>query len=208
MIEPLKVGGIVLCGGRSSRMGQSKALLPFGSETMLSRVVRIVSEAVSSVVVVAAQGQTLPELPPEVVVVHDEQEALGPLAGLAVGLAALSGKVEAAYLSSCDVPLLKVEFVRRMIGMLGDCNLAIPREGKLYHPLSAVYRTSVEPIARDLVAEGRLRPFFLLERLQAREVDLSELREIDPDLASLRNVNCPEDYAAALRDAGLSQLQI
>ncbi|MCA9117229.1 MAG: NTP transferase domain-containing protein, partial [Planctomycetaceae bacterium] len=55
-----RVAGIVLCGGRSSRMGQPKHLLPFGDETMLQRVVRTLSAVVSPVVVVAARGQQLP----------------------------------------------------------------------------------------------------------------------------------------------------
>lgn len=185
-------------------MGQPKALLPFGPEPMLSRVVRILREVVSPIVVVAAKGQALSELPPDTLVAHDEQESLGPLAGLAVGLAALSGKVEAAYLSSCDAPLLKPEFVRRMIAMLGDHDLAVPRDGEFYHPLAGVYRVSVESAARELVAAGRLRPLFLFERLRVRQVATSELGEVDPDLDSLRNVNSPDDYAKALRAAGLS----
>lgn len=186
-------------------MGQSKALLPFGPEPMLSRVVRILREVVSPIVVVAAKDQALPELPPHVLVVHDEQEFLGPLAGLTAGLAAMPGTVEAAYLSSCDVPLLKPEFVRRMIAELGGYDLSIPRDGDFYHPLAGVYRVSVESVARELVAAGRLRPFFLLERLRARQVATSELREVDPDLDSLRNINSPDDYLAALRLAGLSE---
>src|SRR5262245_66061476 len=101
----MRVGGIVLCGGKSSRMGRPKAWLPFGDEVMLQRVVRIVREVVEPVVVVAAPGQDVP-LPPEVEIVRDEVEGRGPLAGLAAGLTALEGKVDAAYLSSCDVPFL------------------------------------------------------------------------------------------------------
>ena len=107
----MRVGGIVLCGGRSSRMGRPKAWLPFGDEVMLQRVVRIVRAVVEPVVVVAAPGQDVPELPPEVEIVRDEIEGKGPLGGLAAGLAALEGQADAAYLSSCDVPFLMPEFV-------------------------------------------------------------------------------------------------
>src|SRR5690242_617824 len=113
MGQEIGIGGIVLCGGLSTRMGRPKAWLPFGDELMLPRVVRIVSEVVSPVVVVAARGQVVPELPREVQMVRDEYEACGPLAGLAVGLAALAGRCAAAYLTSCDVPLLTPQFVRR-----------------------------------------------------------------------------------------------
>ena len=90
----MKFAGIVLCGGRSSRMGRPKAWLPFGVETMLQRVVRILREVVEPVVVVAAPNQDVPALPAGVEIVHDEVEGKGPLAGLAAGLAALEGKAD------------------------------------------------------------------------------------------------------------------
>jgi molybdenum cofactor guanylyltransferase len=114
----VRVAGIVLCGGRSSRMGTPKAWLPFGDELMLPRVVRIVREAVGLVVVVAAPGQDVPPLPADVRIVRDEVEGRGPLGGLAAGLAALEGEADVVYLSSCDVPLLRPEFVRRVVGSL------------------------------------------------------------------------------------------
>src|SRR6266545_1645937 len=100
----MRIGGIVLCGGRSSRMGRPKAWLPVGEEVMLQRVVRVLREVVGPVVVVAAPGQDVPPLPAGVEIVRDEVEGRGPLQGLAAGLAALEGKADAAYLSSCDVP--------------------------------------------------------------------------------------------------------
>ncbi len=199
----MTIGGIVLCGGRSTRMGRSKALLPFGPELMLQRVVRLLGEVVSPIVVVAAQSQELPRLPTSVRIARDEHESLGPMAGLAAGLAALQGEVDAVYASSCDVPLLKPAFVQQIIAMLGDHDLAIPRDGKYHHPLAAVYRSGVESSIRDLLAAGRLRPFFLLEKTRALEIDVAELRRVDPELQSLRNTNTPEEYLAALRDAGL-----
>ena len=92
----MKCGAIVLCGGKSSRMGYSKAMLPFGPERMLQRVVRLVGEVVprENIVVVAAEGQELPPLPEEITVTHDRQAHRGPLEGLACGLAALAEKVE------------------------------------------------------------------------------------------------------------------
>ncbi len=204
MPESLRVGGIVLCGGKSSRMGRPKAWLPFGPEVMLQRVVRILSQVVSPIVVVAAKGQDVPELPAGVEIARDEHEALGPLAGLAAGLDALGGRVDAAFASSCDVPLLEPAFVARIIASLEDYDLAIPRDGKFHHPLAAVYRTRLAATVRELIAADRLRPFFLIERSRAREIDVTELCAVDPELRSLRNINTPKEYEAALRDAGLA----
>ena len=151
------VGGIVLCGGRSERMGCSKTLLPFGPEVMLQRVVRLLGEAVRPVVVVAAPGQDLPELPSPVRVVRDRAEGCGPLEGLYCGLRSCEREVEAAFVSGCDTPLLKPAFVRRMIEQLGDFDVVVPREGRYPHPLAGVYRTCLAATIGDLLDQQQYR---------------------------------------------------
>ena len=197
----MTTGGIILCGGQSKRMGRPKAWLPFGAELMLPRVVRLLGEVVAPLVVVAAPGQDVPPLPPTVTIVRDEMEGRGPLQGLAAGLEALRGRADAAYVSSCDVPLLRPAFVYRLIDLLGDHAVCVPRVGGYHHPLAAVYRLSVADAVRSLLTQNRLRPFFLFEAVPTRVVETDELRDADPDFRSLRNLNTPEDYEAALRDA-------
>lgn len=196
----MKVGGIVLCGGRSSRMGRPKAWLPFGDETMLQRVVRFVREVVDPVVVVAAPDQDVPLLSAEVEIVRDEEEGLGPLQGLLAGLIALEGKGDAAYLSSCDVPLLQPAFVKRMIESLGDHAIAVPVVDGYPHPLAAVYRLSVRPFVEELLAAIRLRPAFLFDALPTARVSSEQWIDVDPQSLSLRNLNTPEEYESALRE--------
>ena len=195
-----RVGGIVLCGGQSKRMGRPKAWLPFAGELMLPRVVRLLGEAVGPVVVVAAPDQDVPPVPPEVAVVRDEEKGRGPLQGLAAGLRALRGEADAAYLSSCDVPFLRPAFVRRLIDLLGDRSICVPRVGDCHHPLAAVYRLEVAEAVARLLAEDRLRPFFLFEAVPTRVVGEAELADVDPTFQTLRNLNTPEDYEAALRE--------
>jgi len=190
-------GGIVLCGGHSRRMGRPKAWLPFGEEIMLPRVVRLLAEVVRPIVVVAAPEQGVPGLPGEVDVVRDEVPDRGPLQGLAAGLAALRGRAEAAYLSSCDVPLLRPAFVRRLIDLLEQHTICVPYVDGHHHPLAAVYRLEAAPTVARLLAEDRLRPFFLFEAVPTRMVEAAELADVDPTFQTLRNLNTPEDYEAA-----------
>ena len=196
----MNVGGIILCGGQSSRMGRPKAWLPFAGEPMLARVVRLLGEAVRPLVVVAAPGQDVPPLPADVVMVRDEIAGRGPLQGLKAGLEALDGRADAAYLSSCDVPFLRPAFVRRLVELLGEHAICVPRVGDYHHPLAAVYRLDVAGTVERLLAENRLRPFFLFDAVPTRVVQADELRDVDPDFQTLRNLNTPEDYAAALRE--------
>ena len=195
----MTLAGIILCGGQSKRMGRPKAWLPFGDELMLPRVVRLLSEVASPIVVVAAPDQDLPPVPPDITVVRDEERGRGPLQGLAAGLETLIGRADAAYVSSCDVPFLRPQFVRRMIELLGEASICVPKVGEHHHPLAAVYRVSVLPAVRQLLARDRLRPFFLFEAEPTRVVLAEELAD-DPQLQSLRNLNTPEEYDAALRE--------
>lgn len=198
----MKTGGIVLCGGQSQRMGRAKAWLPFAGEIMLPRVVRLLGEAVSPVVVVAAPDQEVPPLPTEVEIVRDEEKGRGPLQGLAAGLKALAGRADAAYLSSCDVPFLSPAFVRRLIDLLGQDSICVPRVGDYHHPLAAVYRLEVVAAVEGLLGEKRLRPVFLFEAVPTRVVTAAELADVDPGFQTLRNLNTPEEYEAALREVG------
>lgn len=198
----LRCGGVVLCGGQSRRMGRAKALLPFRDEAMLVRVVRILSEVVDPIVVVAAPEQELPALPGTVIIAYDQETGRGPLQGISAGLGALAGRVDAAFVSSCDVPLLRPDFVRRMLGLLGENEVCAPYCNAIHHPLAAVYRISAVNVVDRLLAENRLRPVYLFDELPTRIVTALELCDVDPNLQSLWNLNTPEDYEAALRESG------
>ena len=201
----MTVGGIVLCGGRSTRMGVPKATLPFGPETMLQRVVRLLSTVVDPIVVVAARDQQLPELPSGVINTVDEREQRGPLEGLRAGLKALPRSVDAAYVTSCDVPLLVPGFVTRIIELLADHDIAVMEIDGFPHPLSAIYRRSMLPQVESLLVRDKLRPVFLFDALRTRRVRPEEMVSVDPNLRTLRNLNTREDYLAALSEAGLAQ---
>jgi molybdenum cofactor guanylyltransferase len=199
----MTTGGIVLCGGRSTRMGRPKAALPFGPENMLQRVVRLLGTVVDPIVVVAARDQEVPLLP-EIIVARDEREQRGPLEGLRAGLKTLPDSVDAAYITSCDVPLLIPGFVTRMIELLGDHDIAVMEIDGFTHPLSAVYRRRTLSHVEALLAQDKLRPVFLFDAVPTRRVQTSEMLSVDPELWTLRNLNTPEDYQQALKDASLA----
>ena len=186
-------------------MGQPKAWLPFGNELMLQRVVRLLGEAVSSIVVVAAAGQDVPSLPPQIEIVRDTVQGRGPLQGLASGLTALQGRADAAYVSSCDVPFLRPAFVRRIIDLLGDFFICVPEIGGFRHALAAVYRIEVMSVVEQLLDEEDRRMASLFERAPTRIVRPEELADVDPAFHSLRNMNKLDDYEAALGESLLAE---
>ena len=194
----IDVGGIILCGGQSRRMGKSKAWLQVGKKTMLSRMVDIVRDTVSPVVVVARHGQSLPPLPSDVILIRDPVSGKGPLMGLYTGLKHLMEEVEAVFVTGCDTPLLKRECIELLIHRLDKWDIVAAKEGGFFHPLFGVYRTSVVSQIIPLLRDDKLSLQGFLEICKTREISLADLRTVDPALDSIRNVNTPEDYQKIL----------
>jgi molybdopterin-guanine dinucleotide biosynthesis protein A len=200
----MRKGAIILCGGKSSRMGRDKATLPFGPELMLKRVVRLLGEAVGveQIVVVGAPTQAIPSLPDGVAIVRDAAEFRGPLQGLANGLHAAGSRFDAVYVSGCDVPLILPAFVDGIFELLADFDAAVPFDGEHYHPLAAVYRPRVLPQIERLLNASRHRAVDLFDEVLTLKIPVEQLRVVDPQLGSLANLNHPDDYHAALSAAG------
>lgn len=186
-------------------MGTSKALLEWHGSTLVRRVGGIVGRVVDGpVICVRAPGQALPRLPQSFEVVDDQQVGRGPLGGLAVGLAALAGKSEIAYVSSTDVPMLHPAFVRLVVAEVDDdLDACVPYVRGFRQPLAAAYRVELAPRVQKLLDADRLRPAFLLEECRWSQLDeeriLSdpEVARCDPNLDSVTNLNEPADYEAA-----------
>ncbi|MGA2803226.1 MAG: molybdenum cofactor guanylyltransferase [Acidimicrobiales bacterium] len=200
--------GIVLVGGRSSRMGCPKPILEWHGSTLVRRVAGIVARGVDGpVVLVRSRDQSLPPLPEDFEVLDDEVEGRGPLSGLSAGLTALQGRCEVAYVSSTDVPFLHPAFVRRVVGGLGDeVDACVPFVRGFRQPLSAAYRVGLAPLVRSLLNSDRLRVSALLAACRSSELDEAalladqDLARFDPGLESVTNLNDPDEYReAALR---------
>ena len=197
--------GVVLAGGRSTRMGAAKAELEWHGSTLLYRAAAVVGRVVDGpVLVVAAPGQALPELPAGVEVVEDPVEGLGPMQGLAAGLAALRDRAEVAFVCSTDLPFLHPAYVRRVLrGLTADAEVVLPVAHGFRQPLAAAYRTRVAGLVAGLLARGRDRPGMIFEHCvvtrldDAALLDDTALASYDPELASVVNVNTPEDYRTA-----------
>jgi molybdopterin-guanine dinucleotide biosynthesis protein A len=182
-------------------MGRDKALLSFGEkETLLERVARRVIEVVPAerIVCVAAQDQPLPLLPAEIQITRDPEPRRGPLAGLANGIVAIKNRADVVFACGCDAPLLVPAFVDRMFDLLGDHEIAVPCDGERSHPLAAVYRTDVLPVALSLLKAGERSLVSLLDRCNTRRVSVDALKDADPELTSLASCNTPADYRRLL----------
>ena len=128
----MKRAALVLCGGRSKRMGRAKAWLPWFGQTMVEHVVSPLAPLVDEVVVVTAADLDLPPL--DARIVRDREDALGPLAGLRDGLAVVESDL--VFVTGTDAPEIPPRYLEELFARKGAC--APISEGHV-QVLSAVY---------------------------------------------------------------------
>jgi molybdopterin-guanine dinucleotide biosynthesis protein A len=182
--KPASLAGVVLAGGASLRNGRDKALKavpaglsdPQGHTTMVEHVVSIVGQRCEPIFVVAAPGQSLPELPAQVV--RDDVRGVGPLLAIARGLhAAAEAGAERAFLCSVDVPFLTTDLIDAVAARAAevDADIVLPWDGS-NHYLAAVYRTELARQIDDLVAAGERNLPALIDRVDSQRVVISDSR--------------------------------
>jgi molybdopterin-guanine dinucleotide biosynthesis protein A len=181
-------------------MGMEKGALPFGPETMLERVLRLVAETTDSVVVAAAARQRV-RVPDRFPVTRDLTEDDGPLPGLLRGAEQLD--TELVFAVACDTPLLEPALIPLLSSLAAGWDGAVPVIDGQRAILSAVYRRTALLSAREGFGDARGQSLHgYLSRLRVREVEDSILRRVDPELRSFLPCNTPHEYRRALRLAG------
>ena len=194
-----RVTGIILAGGRSSRMGADKASLQFLGVTMLQRSVDRLGPIVDELVLVGAPGRPLSAVTTERPVrsVEDPVEGEGPLVGIAAGLEACRGG--AAIVVAVDMPFVEAPLLRRLVERLDDAHRwVVPFAEGRPQPLCSAFATSALPVLRTHLEAGDRAPMTVAADLEAYRMQPEEWRELDPAGRSFVNVNTPEEFASLL----------
>jgi molybdenum cofactor guanylyltransferase len=183
----IALAGVVLAGGASRRMGRDKASLvvdgPSGSKSMVEHVVAAVSLCCSPVFVIAAPGQSLPDL--SATVLRDEVRGVGPLLATGRGLrAAAEAGAERAFVCAVDMPLMTAELIEELAGHTG-ADVVLPWDGR-DHYLAGVYRTDLADRITALTAAGERSMRALVDTVNTQRIVL-------PETQALTNVNTATD---------------
>ncbi len=183
--------GIVLAGGKSTRLGTQKALLRLGDQTFLERAVLALRPFCQQTIVVSALESALPDVESCTMVV-DEEPGLGPLGGLVTGLAASHD--EWHLMLACDLPLVRSEVLTLIVSEATGADAVVPRVAGRFEPLLAAYARACLPAARAALGAGKRAMTALLDQVQVKIIEEPRLRDVDPDLVSFTNVNTWDDY--------------
>lgn len=184
--------GLVLAGGRSTRMGQDKAALRVGARTQLEQAMALLAPHVERAFVSVRKDQHTDPLRTGFEQIEDTRENLGPIAGI---IAAQQRFPHCAWLVlACDLPLLDAATLACLLRARAPEHLATAfrsSHDQLPEPLCAVYEPGSRTAISDYVARGQHCPRRFLLQADVRLVD-------EPNPRALDNANTPEEYAAAM----------
>jgi len=191
---------VILAGGLSRRMGHDKATLPAGDGTLIEHLARRLGAVVDEIIIAGGPVHASTE---GARVVADHQPGLGPLAGMLAGLAAANARY--VWVVGCDLPDVVPALGSLLIALAGDNEAVVPRPHVEPEGVCALYVRELVPRIAALLTSGERSVKSLLDRSTVRYVAADELRTVDPDLRSFRNINTPADYKDWLRTQPVSR---
>ena len=185
--------GIVLAGGRSSRMGRDKSVLPWHNSDLVQTVIGKVGQVCEDIVLVSNQPRNVPH---RVRVVGDIMPGMGPLGGIHAGLT--HAKHPLAFVTACDMPYIAPEAISFLFQQAGEeWDVVIPTDGDQFEPMFAVYRKTCIPAIEALLTENRRRIVGFFPLVRVKKIDVSCLRQFDQELTMFTNINTAEEYERA-----------
>jgi molybdopterin-guanine dinucleotide biosynthesis protein A len=187
------ITGVILAGGKSSRMGQNKALMSLGGKCLVDRVVEVMRSVFDDLLMVTNTPDVYADLGmPMVPDVWPEKGSLG-------GVYSAIYHVATPYclVVACDMPFLRAAVLRYLITQMADYDVVVPDVLGELQTLHAIYsKACLQPIERRLET-NRLRIVGFFPDVRVRTVTASELEPYDPELLAFQNLNTPEEFQAA-----------
>ena len=184
-----KITGVILAGGKNSRMGTDKAFIEINGVSMIRRTVELFRDIFDEIVIVT--NSPLLYLDQNVVLVTDIFPGKGALGGLYTGL--FFSSHSRAFVCACDMPFLNGPFIQYMIQKSSGYDIVVPDYGDGVQPLHAIYRKKYLPSIRKLLDQGKLKisDLYMGHKMLIIKADL--IKSFDETGKMFLNVNTSED---------------
>ena len=187
---------IILAGGKSSRLGQSKALQVIDGKSLIQWVVDRLAILSAEIIIVTAHGEAIPcSSAVRIKTVADIYPGKGPLGGIYSGLIASSSS--RAIVVGCDTPFLSVGLLEYMAQLSSTLDVVVPRIKKKVEPLCAVYSKNCLAPIQELLERNELQISKLFSTVKVKYVEEDETNRFDPEHLSFFNINNQDDLERA-----------
>ncbi|MEI7639694.1 MAG: molybdenum cofactor guanylyltransferase [Syntrophus sp. (in: bacteria)] len=183
--------GIILTGGKNTRMGTNKAFLAVDWERLIDRTVRIYRDIFDEIILVTNEPHLYYDI--DVTLVTDLVKHKGPLMGIYTGL--FYATSDPVFFAACDMPFLSAEFIRYLLEQSRDADIVVPETADGFQPLHAVYSKSCMGTIQRLLMQDKLKVTGFYKGMKLKAIGPDAILPFDPGGRIFRNVNTPEEYA-------------
>lgn len=190
----LEMTGIVLAGGKSSRMGRNKAFLEFEGQPFIERTLQVLRTVFSEVIISTNNPELYSSY--EEKTVQDLYLDQGPLGGLHACLKAAQN--DYSFFVACDMPFLNREIIRYFAQLTGEESIIVPVIKGGLHPLHAFYHKRCLPVIEKKLEAKRLKLIEILDECSVRYVHEEDLQKFPNFEQVFQNVNTPQELAELL----------
>ena len=168
------ITGIILAGGKSTRMGKDKALIKIDGKTLIENTLEKIKDYCIKVIISANNSESYSFLNHEIIV--DEQPGLGPLGGIYSCLK--HSKAEKNLVMAVDIPFINKGFIENLLKHMEDGDIVVPvNENKKIEPLCAIYSKSVIPYVEKMINSNDLKVQNLSGYVKTKFVEITTDQE-------------------------------
>ena len=187
---------IILAGGKSSRLGRSKALQVIEGKNLIQWVIDRLATLSTEIIIATAHGEAIPcSSAVRIKTVADIYPGKGPLVGIYSGLIASSSS--RAIVVGCDTPFLSDGLLEYMTQICSTFDVVVPRIKNKLEPLCAVYSKNCSGSIQGLLEQDELRIRKLFSMVKVKYVEEDEINRFDPEHLSFFNINSQADLDRA-----------
>ena len=189
----MNITGIILAGGKSTRIGVNKALLKIGRKTIIDNIISRISPLFSKIILITNYPDEFCFLKKNSISLFpDVISGANSMGGIYSGLS--HSKTRYNFLFACDMPFVNPELVSYMIKGIQGNDIVIP-EGKTgYEPLHAIYSKNCLKSFKKLIQKGDLKITNIFKFVKVKVITQKEVSRFDPEGIAFFNVNTMADY--------------
>jgi len=188
------ITGIILSGGKSTRMGENKAFIEIEGVPIVSRIHNLFKELFKEVVIVTNQQELFKNFDSKIY--SDLLPNKGVLGGLYTGL--FFSTFHYSFCVACDMPFIKKSLVQYIIKNIDGEDVVVPRTIDGLQPMHAVYsKNCLDPI-KNIIEQGKYKIIDIYNRVNVKIIEEKYFISIDPFRESFVNVNTPEELRSII----------
>ena len=186
----MNASGIILAGGKNTRMGQNKSFLSINGERLIDKTLNLYRQIFTDIIIVTNDPLSYIEFT-DAAIATDIYRGKGPLGGIYTGL--FYAKNDYAFVCPCDMPFLKKDFVDYLLAQNGKCDVIVPETAEGYQPLHAVYSRNCLPSIRRLILMDKLKITGFYRDMRVLPISEEQIRPFNEDGSLFQNLNTPEE---------------